>query len=225
MKLHIKNKNVIINQKQTFFSYYNKQIKIAVKVAICIIIVSVILMLYSIFKDEVTFFMNNYLFVLFITIAVIYFFIKIIQIISYLRAYLFIPVTHDELEKNNIFTKEEYLLTIFKLFHWIPQREALNNILDICSNEFSENRLFLHNYYFEEPSLLERILLYMFATFITNIIIGSWFPLILEKSFIHPLMRCCILGIIITEISLDIIKFRFEKNKRKYLYKAAEKED
>lgn len=87
-------------------------------------------------QEPLLFILNNYLSIILLSPPIIYMCYKFIQLILYYRAHKYVPISHDELIENQIHTKEEYLLTIVKMFHWKPMKMVRVEIENTCLSEF-----------------------------------------------------------------------------------------
>lgn len=163
MKLKINDKTIKIKKKKnsfirSFVDYYKDTIIRIIKpllgISVCIATIATIIYfqdtLIRIFlkiKEPLMLLWNNYQNIIMLLLPILYFCYKLIQALFYFRAHKYVPITHDELMENNIQTKEEYLLTIKKMFRWKPMKMVREEIENTCTNEFGDAVNWSYLYY------------------------------------------------------------------------------
>lgn len=163
MKLKINDKTIKIKKKKnsfirSFVDYYKDTIVRIIKpllgISVCIATIATIIhfqdTLIRIFlkiKEPLMLLWNNYQNIIMLLPPILYFCYKLIQALFYFRAHKYVPITHDELMENNIQTKEEYLLTIKKMFRWKPMKMVREEIENTCINEFDDAVNWSYLYY------------------------------------------------------------------------------
>ena len=160
IKIKKKKKSFILS----FLRFYKFQILLSLIVAVCVgmfiaiisfadrlleilnVIINQVAMIFkfiwdclymiTFLQEPLLFILNNYLTIILLSPPIIYMCYKFIQLVLYYRAHKYVPISHDELIENQIHTKEEYLLTIVKMFRWKPMKMVRVEIEDTCLSEF-----------------------------------------------------------------------------------------
>lgn len=128
--VYVGNQRIQIQKKHGFFSYFKTYILMSL---LGVLVMSVVLIGIITNPEIILTFIYEYIP---ITTTMIYAIVVIGININWLRNHLYIPLTRDELDSNQIKSPEQYVRVIQNMFDYKPIKRACNDIEHTAKVEF-----------------------------------------------------------------------------------------
>lgn len=128
--IYVDNQRIQIKKKHGFFSYFKMYILMSL---LGVLVMSVVLIGIITNPEIILTFIYEYIP---ITTTMIYAIVVIGININWLRNHLYIPLTRDELDSNQIKSPEQYVRVIQNMFDYKPIKRACNDIEHTAKVEF-----------------------------------------------------------------------------------------
>lgn len=141
--IYVDNQRIQIKKKHGFFSYFKMYILMSLLgILVFGIAISVFLMDYQLVLEILMRYTP-------VTITTIYAVIILFTNIKWLRNHLYIPLTHEELDSNQIKTCKQYRNVIYNMFYYKPLERAIHDIENTAKEEF-QKEIDIWNFYNKE---------------------------------------------------------------------------